>query len=120
MYSVTRRVEISSAHFIKGHGKCGKVHGHNFIIEVTVRSKHLNTENMVMDYNALKKKLEKIVGPIDHGFLNEIFGEMYVTSEFLARYIFEHLADEIQEPEVRLQKVRVYETENNWAEYYEV
>ncbi|MBR6342921.1 MAG: 6-carboxytetrahydropterin synthase, partial [Selenomonadaceae bacterium] len=73
MYTVTKRVEISSAHSLRlpYESKCRNLHGHNWIIDVTCQSETLNEDGMVLDF----VKIKEIVGKLDHANINEILGD---------------------------------------------
>lgn len=62
------RIGFASAHFIVGHDKCGRLHGHNYFIKVVVQGE-LDEQNMVIDYGILKEQLKKIAQPLDHRVL---------------------------------------------------
>ncbi|MHA1440570.1 MAG: 6-pyruvoyl trahydropterin synthase family protein [Candidatus Heimdallarchaeota archaeon] len=62
------RIGFASAHFIIGHDKCGRLHGHNYFIKVKVKGE-LNEQHMVLDYGLLKEALRKLTKPFDHKVL---------------------------------------------------
>ncbi len=62
------RIGFASAHFIIGHDKCGRLHGHNYFIKVKI-SGDINEQHMVLDYGVLKEELKKLVKPLDHKVL---------------------------------------------------
>ncbi len=62
------RIGFASAHFIIGHDKCGRLHGHNYFIKVKI-SGDINEQHMVLDYGLLKAELKKLVEPLDHKVL---------------------------------------------------
>ena len=72
---ITKRFAFSYAHILPHHeGQCRRLHGHNGVIEVTVRSKGIqtsgNTEGMVIDFGALKILVNSlIIDKWDHRFL---------------------------------------------------
>ncbi|NHJ46830.1 MAG: 6-carboxytetrahydropterin synthase [Asgard group archaeon] len=59
------RIGFASAHFIVDHEKCGRLHGHNYFIKVTI-SGELGDDHMVLDYGILKDKLKSLTKPLDH------------------------------------------------------
>lgn len=68
MHTVTVEVEISSAHFLENYvGKCAKLHGHNWIIFVTVGAESLGQYAMVVDFSEVKK----IINTFDHTLIND-------------------------------------------------
>lgn len=62
------RIGFAAAHFIIGHDKCGRLHGHNYFIKVKI-SGDINEQHMVLDYGVLKEELKKLVKPLDHKVL---------------------------------------------------
>ncbi|MHA1793772.1 MAG: 6-pyruvoyl trahydropterin synthase family protein [Promethearchaeota archaeon] len=60
--------KFSSAHFIVGHEKCGRLHGHNFYISVDVAGP-LNEENFVVDFIDVKNVIKSEMKKLDHRVL---------------------------------------------------
>ncbi len=121
MFSVVVKSKISSAHFLREYkGKCENLHGHNYLIEVKINSGKLNKEGMVVDFALLKALLKEILIKIDHHLINEIdfFKINNPTSENIALYIFLELKKRL-EKDLTLEKVRIWETDEQYAEYYE-
>lgn len=107
MYTVTKRMEISGAHFLKldYESKCKKLHGHNWIVTITVQSETLNEHGMVVDFTDIKK----VVNRLDHNVVNEVIGSMNPTGENIAKWLCDQIPNCI--------KVSVQETEGNIATY---
>lgn len=108
MYEVKKRLEISAAHQLKLDyvSKCSNLHGHNWIIDVYLRSETLDNNGMVMDFTEIKEKITK---KFDHQIINEIV-DFNPTAENLAKYICDLLAP-------KCYRVDVQESENNVASY---
>lgn len=89
MYEVKKRLEISAAHklTLDYESKCTSLHGHNWIIDIYLRSKELDANGMVMDFTHIKKK---IVDKFDHKVINEVV-DFNPTAENLAKYICDEL-----------------------------
>ena len=104
--------QISASHFLTDyHGKCENMHGHNYKLIVTI-SGQIQKDGMVMDYKEIKKITEQeIIEKLDHHHLNDIIPSP--TSENIAVWIWNKLIDRLP-----LIKITVYETENNYCEYY--
>ena len=118
MYTVTIRTEFNAAHrLIDYHGKCESLHGHNWIVEVTVQSENLDKAGMVMDFSDLKREVSSLLENLDHKFLNELepFKEQNPTSENIARFIYDSLKPVYK----NLTKVTVWETPTSCASYEE-
>jgi 6-pyruvoyltetrahydropterin/6-carboxytetrahydropterin synthase len=99
---------FSSAHYIPDHWKCGKVHGHNFKVEVEVEGEV--KDGMVVDFFDLKKILREILSRYDHELLNKYFENP--TSENICIDIF----NELRRRGLNVVRVRVYENTDKWAE----
>ena len=135
MYSIKIESYFSSAHFLRGYrGKCEELHGHNWKVEVTVEAKKLDKIGMVLDFNDLKMKLNKVLEKLDHKCLNhltyfkkinpvrkktanktKLSNGVNPTSENIAQYIYKNLKSDI--PNLKL--VTVWENHNSCASYYE-
>ena len=107
MYTVTKRMEISAAHCLKLNyrSKCENLHGHNWIITVTVQSETLDENGMVVDFT----KIKDVVNQFDHHVINEVIGDLNPTAENMAKWICDHIP--------RCIRVSVQETEGNVATY---
>ena len=107
MYTVTKRIEVSGAHFLNlpYESKCKNLHGHNWIILVTCRRKTLDECGMVVDF----VKIKEIVNRLDHANINEILGDVNPTAENIARWLCEQIPHCV--------RVEVQESEGNVATY---
>lgn len=96
-------------------------HGHNFVVEVTLAGEPDPATGMVLDLKRLKEVLHReIVEPFDHRFLNaEVppFDRVVPTAENLAIEIWRRVKPYF-DGAVRLHAVRVYETDDFWAECF--
>jgi 6-pyruvoyltetrahydropterin/6-carboxytetrahydropterin synthase len=122
MYELTVVRAFSSAHNIRGYdGACEKLHGHNWRVEVSVRSERLDPLGMVMDFKALKAEAKKALDALDHRYLNEVppFDRENATAENIARHVFKELSGALNGPTVRVSMVRVWESDGAAAAYHE-
>lgn len=118
MYKIKVEADFSSAHNLRGYkGRCEKLHGHNWKVQVTVTKLKLDKIGMVLDFKYLKRELNKILEKLDHKYLNNIayFKSVNPTSECIAKYIYDILKTKIPS----LTCVKVWESENCSAAYYE-
>lgn len=90
MYEVRKRLEISAAHQLRlsYESKCENLHGHNWIIDVYLRSETLNADGMVMDFTHIKRQIQD---KFDHKVINDVV-DFNPTAENLAKYICDCLA----------------------------
>lgn len=108
MYEVKKRLEISAAHklSLNYESKCADLHGHNWIIDVYLRSETLDKNGMIMDFTLIKSRIEN---KLDHKVINDVV-DFNPTAENLARYI----CDELQP---YCYRVDVQESQDNTASY---
>ena len=137
MILLTRRADFSAAHYywndqwspeenIRVFGKCANRngHGHNYTLEVTVRGEVDPVTGFVVDLKRLKDVMAtEVVSVYDHRHLNlEIpeFARRMPTAENIAISVWERLEPALAEqlPGASLQRVRLYEMADLFADYY--
>lgn len=141
---ITRRLEFDAGHRIPNHNsQCRHLHGHRYALEITLSGRIIDAEGasdqgMVMDFSQVKTIAnETLVKHWDHAFL--VYQKDQAVAEFLASLpghktvvlgvvpTAENLAAEAFRvldaayldtygTELRLERVRIYETPNNWAD----
>ena len=123
MFEVSVKDRFSAAHqLIEVGGGCERLHGHNFNVEVFVRSETLTDEGTVIDFRDLKKALADVLDMLDHTFLNDLeaFEDTGPSSERLARFIYLELSDHLLKKNLPGPcRVDVWESENSRASYME-
>jgi 6-pyruvoyltetrahydropterin/6-carboxytetrahydropterin synthase len=91
MYSVRVDGDFAAAHFLTDfHGKCERLHGHNYRVRLWSKGAELGPGGMLADFGVLKAVLREVLGEIDHRNLNDF--ECFdgnPSAEALARYIYE-------------------------------
>ena len=128
MFTLTKSFTIAASHCITGHPKCGRMHGHNYKIEIEIGSPILNENGMLIDFSNLKTIIEKTLKKYDHKHLGVLpFGwtsnpdhvmELpfdLTTAENLARYWGTELLTDIRP--LRLLRVNVFESEQSMASW---
>jgi len=122
MFTISVRDSFSAAHRLEHvQGKCETLHGHNFIVEVSVVGDKLNNDGIIVDFQILKKYLREVLDSLDHSYINDksFFKERAGSSEYIAMYIFHELKSQIKEQTFSLLEVKVWESEKSWASYRE-
>jgi 6-pyruvoyltetrahydropterin/6-carboxytetrahydropterin synthase len=122
MYELMIETTFSAAHQLRGYkGKCEMLHGHNWKVQVHVVAERLNEIDIAMDFHELKRYTNEVISQLDHTFLNEVFPftERNPSSENIARWIFESLKKKINNENVRVSAVTVWESDTASATYYE-
>jgi len=103
---------FQAAHFLKGYGgKCEKMHGHTFHVEVNVVVTELDKTGIGIDFTEIKQKLSESLP--DHTLLNEIY-DFNPSAENLARHFFFELKKHFP-----VKEVTVWESEDASATYSE-
>lgn len=122
MYKLTIIKEFASAHNLRNYnGECEALHGHNWKVEATITAKELDNIGIALDFKLLKQKTEDILKEFDHKYLNEIppFNLENPSSENLARYIFKKLSKALNNENIKVSIIKVWESERASASYYE-
>jgi 6-pyruvoyltetrahydropterin/6-carboxytetrahydropterin synthase len=129
---ITRRESFSAAHRLHDprlsdaenqrlYGPCNTDHGHNYAVEVSVRGR-VPASGMVVDLNQLMLILrEEIISAVDHRHLNRdvpFLKGVIPTAENVAAAFWRRIEPRLAPFEgVRLARVRVYESAENFADY---
>lgn len=119
MFEVSVQETFAAAHFLRGYqGKCERLHGHNYRVEVTVSGEKLDSIGMLCDFVVIKRELRKLLERLDHYFLNEVppFDEINTTAENLAHYIWMEMQKALGAG-VNVSQARVWETDTCVATY---
>lgn len=120
---VTKRFSFEAAHHLLGYnGACANVHGHSYKLEVTVSgdidrfADHSFASNcMVIDFKSLKEIVKKnIISTHDHADLNSLYDNP--TAENMVISMFDVIEDNLP-CDVKLESVKLWETEDSYAEY---
>ena len=118
MYSVRIEDGFAAAHFLtRYHGKCERLHGHNYKVFVTVTGRTLDDGGMLVDFGVLKAALRRVLGEVDHSSLNEHpeFSDGRPSAERIAEFIYGKMHAAL--PEAAISLVEVFETDRNRATY---
>lgn len=132
MVYLTRRTTFSASHRLWSsqlseeenyavYDKCANPngHGHNYVLEVTVRGNVDPRTGMVLNLTDMKRITnEQVINWVDHKHLNydvPWLEGVIPTAEMLAIKFWERLEREF--PEGLLYEVSLHETENNSAVY---
>lgn len=104
--------KFASAHFLENYkGKCEKLHGHTFGIEVHLKGDTLDASGIAIDFTLIKRYIKDILP--DHKVLNEEY-DFSPSAENLARHFYRQISSKYP-----VAKVIVWESENAGAVYSE-
>ncbi len=129
--------------------KCRFPHGHTRAVELVLEADTLDGNEMVCDFKAVKELMEEFLEQFDHALcmntadakyadFKAAYGDRVIgfdqidpTTEVMAKTIFDHLVAQLAgvagdstvrypvRPDLRVVRVRVWETSSSWAEYSE-
>jgi 6-pyruvoyltetrahydropterin/6-carboxytetrahydropterin synthase len=135
MIYITRRERFNAAHKLfreewsdeqnlEIFGKCSNPnwHGHNYELFVTIKGEINPETGFVIDLKELKRIITVYVTDVlDHKNINVdvnfMKGKM-ASTEVLAVAIFDVLEPHVQKEGAILHSIKLYETENNFVEYF--
>ena len=131
---ITRQVHFNSAHRLHNptksqkwnvaqYGLCTnpRWHGHNYVLEVTVRGEPDPVTGYIVDLGELKRILHRaVVDPCDHKNLNTdvAFLRGIIPSTENLVIAFWHQIAPLLPRQATLHRVRLFETPRNFAEFY--
>ena len=105
-------------------GKCTnpRGHGHDYTVEVTVCGRIDDETGMIIDINTLDRIVGEVLEELDHKRLDievPYFTEHRASGEIIARYLWERLSPRVaSSSNAALCRVTLWETPNNYFEYY--
>ncbi len=108
---VTRAFAFEAAHQLLWHpGKCRRLHGHNYRLEVTVE-RPLDGNGVVLDFDDLRQVVDReIVERYDHQHLNDLMDNP--TAELIAGEVWKRL----EAAGLELVRLRLWETTDSSVE----
>jgi len=118
-YELFITTEFSAAHNLRHYkGKCERLHGHNWRVDLRLAGSRLNDEGMLLDFVEAKRILGEVLDPFDHAYLNEVppFDRLNPSSENMARIIAKAVAERIPKG-VRVASVTCWESGRCAATY---
>lgn len=139
---ITKQFRFEAAHVLwKYDGACKNIHGHSYLLYVTVKGRALEEaghpkHGMLLDFSVLKKIVnELIIEPYDHALLvnaatphaemakkNELFGKIAaVPYQPTAENMVCDFAQKISKAlpgNISLHSMRLHETSTAYAEWY--
>lgn len=135
MIYITRREHFNAAHKLwreewsQGEnleifGKCSNPnwHGHNYSLFVTVKGHPDPKTGFVVDLKKLSVVIKnRVIEDLDHKNINldvDWMNGKMASTEILAVEIWKRLETEVNSMGCKLHAVKVYETENNYVEYF--
>ena len=122
MYKLTIRTSFAAAHnLINYQGDCENLHGHNWKVDVAVNARELDKAGLGIDFKVLKREAGLVINELDHKYLNEnpAFRELSPSSENISCYLYRRLSELLNNDNITVDTVTVWESDNASACYYE-
>lgn len=122
MYKLKIMTSFAAAHnLINYQGECENLHGHNWKVEVAVEARELDKAGLGIDFKILKSETNTLLKTLDHKYLNELkpFDNLSPSSENIARYLYRALGERLNNGNVTVVEVTVWESDVACASYYE-
>ncbi|MEQ1946236.1 MAG: 6-carboxytetrahydropterin synthase QueD [Bryobacteraceae bacterium] len=120
MFEVCVEQSFASAHALRNYkGKCENVHGHNWKVHVVIEGEELDEAGLLIDFLDVKRIMGDVIDRLDHQHLNDIppFDVLNPSAENIAKYLYEEIQKGITAAPVRVQLVKVWETDIQSATY---
>ena len=125
MFEVRVEASFSAAHFLQDyHGKCERLHGHNYKVFAHAKGSRLDPGGMLLDFSELKKALRSVCEELDHRNLNDFdFFAQNPSAERIAMYIYDGIIRQLPAlgkdsgGNARLSAIDVFETDTSRARY---
>jgi 6-pyruvoyltetrahydropterin/6-carboxytetrahydropterin synthase len=123
MFVVSVQAHYDSAHFLRHYkGKCERLHGHRYVVELALTAEELNQAGIAYDFVDVKKHLRELANQLDHENLNDLppFTELEPSAENQARYFYQEMRRRLpKDMRDAVLYARVWETPTQWATYSE-
>ena len=120
MYRLMIKTSFAAAHnLINYQGDCENLHGHNWRVELTVSARELDKAGLGIDFKILKRETNRLLDQLDHKYLNDLepFRTESPSSENICRFLHEQLSKGLNNENVHVEKVTVWESDNACASY---
>jgi 6-pyruvoyltetrahydropterin/6-carboxytetrahydropterin synthase len=121
-YTLKVVTDFAAAHTLQDYpGACSRMHGHNWKVEVEVSASQLDDIGMAIDFKHIKQAAREVGGKLDHRYLNEIppFDQVNPTAENIAAYLYKNIGDMINNEQIQVCAVTLWETERACVRYTE-
>lgn len=116
---LTRRYTFEAAHVLsflpEGH-PCTRLHGHSYVLEVTVMGDVEGRRRMIAEYGEIDAAVAPVLERYDHRYLNNFLEQP--TVEEMAPDIYDLIEKSVPDDAIWVvARIRLWETERSSVEY---
>ena len=119
---LTKQFRFEAAHHLPNHrGKCARLHGHSYVLEVSVRGpilpeRGLSDDGMVVDLDDIKTIVQAaVIDRLDHQYLNDLM-PLPSTAENISHWVWDALEAASPDFAALLWRIRLWETASGYVE----
>ncbi|MCK5848105.1 MAG: 6-carboxytetrahydropterin synthase QueD [Caldisericia bacterium] len=107
---ICKDFKFDAAHNLTAYkGQCEKLHGHTYLLSVSVSGTKNKETGLVVDFLELKNIVNTtILQKLDHSYLNDFFSNP--TAETVAEWVFSSLKPLLESNTYHLYEVKLSET----------
>ena len=121
MFSVTVRDHVMVAHSFTGEvfGPAQRLHGATYVVDATFRGPELDDHGILVDIAHAGDQLREVLAQLNYRNLDDedAFAGTNTSTEALARWVADRLADRLTSPAVSDLVVTLHESHVAWASY---
>jgi len=123
VFTISKEFAWSASHQLAGlpdDHQCARLHGHNYVLKVELRSSALDSVGFVLDYGELAPVKRLVDTELDHRHLNDVL-DFNPTAERMAVWLWQRIVDELgpqlRQAQVTTLAVHLSETPKTWASW---
>ena len=121
MFSVAVKDHVMIAHGLRGEvfGPAQRLHGATYVITTEYRAPELDENGIVFDIGRAHSVLADVLAPLRYQNLDELsdFTGQNTTTEFLARYLHQRIAERVRPQFKGTLRVVLEESHVAWGSY---
>ena len=118
-YEIGVDVFFNGRHHVDKNGEQGPIHMHSWRAQAILLRESYNDVGTFVGAEGVKEIIESLVSLYNESLLNKVppFDEIMPTSNNIARVIYEFVMNELQDSELELKAVRLWESPTSYVEY---
>ena len=111
--TITKKFTFDSAHFLPNYvGKCKQMHGHTYILEVSIEGKINPDTGMVIDFHQIQYVVQsKVISVLDHRLINDIIPNP--TAENIIIWVRDQVSGSFKDTPISL---KLWENSDSYVE----